>query len=310
MTDGMTAEIKDTARPVGLLLKGVGGLYTVQLEDGRRVDCRVCGRFRRERVVPVAGDRVEVSLQADGTGFVQALLPRKNVLVRPPVANMDTLVIVVSAAQPAPNTVVVDKLIAVAEQKEIEPLVVISKADLADTRPLEQTYRTAGLTVFSVSTHHPDSVEPLREALRGRVSAFTGNSGVGKSSLLNVLCPSLQLPAGEISQKLGRGRHTTRSAQLYPLEGGGYVVDTAGFSSLELTQVLPLSPRELPDCFREFAPYVGRCRFTSCVHNKEIGCAVKEAVAAGKIAASRYESYRLLLEEASQKADWERAPRV
>lgn len=287
----------------GLVLKGVGGLYTVAV-DGRTVDCRACGRFRRERITPLAGDRVTVEFQEDGSGFLTAILPRRNVLVRPPVANLDVLVIVASAAQPAPNTLVMDKLIAVAEKKEIEPVIVVNKTDLADARALEETYRKSGFPTFFLTATQPDSVRPLQEFLRGKVSAFAGNSGVGKSSLLNCICPELALPTGEISQKLGRGRHTTRTAQLYPLADGGYLVDTAGFSSLDMEQVEPILKDELPFCFREFADHFGKCRFTSCAHLKEVGCAVKAAVEAGEIPPSRYESYVMMMDDAAKLVEW------
>ncbi len=289
----MSDERKMTAR--GLLLRGVGGLYTVRLDDGETIDCRACGRFRRERITPLAGDHVTVERQADGTGFVVEILPRRNALVRPPVANLDCLVIVAAAAQPVPSTLVMDKLVAVAEENAIEPVIVLNKTDLADTAALYDAYHTGGFAVFALSAMQPESVQPLRDYLAGKVSAFTGNSGVGKSSLLNNICPSLALPTGEISQKLGRGRHTTRMAQLYPLPEGGYVVDTAGFSSLDMEQVAPILKENLPFCFREFAPYLGRCRYTSCAHDKETGCAVKAAVEAGAIPRSRYESYVAML---------------
>lgn len=279
----------------GLLLRGVGGLYTVQLDDGATLDCRACGRFRRERITPLAGDRVTVERQADGTGFLTEILPRRNAFVRPPVANLDCLVIVAAAAQPVPSTLVMDKLVAVAEENDVEPVIVLNKTDLGDTAALYETYRTGGFAVFALSALQPDSVQPLSNYLSGKVSAFTGNSGVGKSSLLNNICPSLDLPTGEISQKLGRGRHTTRTAQLYPLPTGGYVVDTAGFSSLDMEQVAPILKENLPFCFREFVPYLGRCRYTSCAHDKETGCAVKAAVEAGIIPRSRYESYVAML---------------
>ncbi len=287
----------------GLVLKGVGGLYTVAV-DGRTLDCRACGRFRRERITPLAGDRVTVEFQEDGSGFLTEILPRRNVLVRPPVANLDLLVIVASAAQPAPNTLVMDKLIAVAEKNEIEPVIVVNKTDLADARALEETYRQSGFPTFFLTATQPESVRPLQAFLRGKVSAFTGNSGVGKSSLLNCICPELALPTGEISQKLGRGRHTTRTAQLYPLTEGGYLVDTAGFSSLDMEQVEPILKDELPFCFREFADHFGKCRFTSCAHLKEVGCAVKAAVEAGEIARSRYESYVAMMEDAAKLVEW------
>lgn len=288
----------------GLLLSGVGGLYTVQTAE-ETLTCRACGRFRRERMVPLAGDRVEVEIQEDGSGFVTAILPRRNALVRPPVANLDCLVVVAAAAQPAPNTLVMDKLIAIAEKNDIEPVVVVNKADLADAASLCAAYRASGFTAFALSAREPDSVSELAAYLTGRVSAFAGNSGVGKSSLLNSICPALDLSTAAISQKLGRGRHTTRAARLYPLPTGGYVVDTAGFSSLDMEQAAPVLKEELPLCFREFAPFLGRCRYTSCAHDKESGCAVKEAVDAGKIPRSRYESYVAMLADARRLNVWE-----
>lgn len=287
----------------GLVLKGVGGLYTVAVDD-RTVECRACGRFRRERITPLAGDHVTVEFQEDGSGFLTEILPRRNVLVRPPVSNLDVLVIVASAAQPAPNTLVMDKLIAVAEKNGIEPVIVVNKTDLADARALEETYRQSGFLTFFLTATQPDSVRPLQAFLRGKVSAFTGNSGVGKSSLLNCICPELALPTGEISQKLGRGRHTTRTAQLYPLTDGGYLVDTAGFSSLDMEQVEPILKDELPFCFREFADHLGKCRFTSCAHLKEVGCSVKAAVEAGEIPPSRYDSYVMMMDDAAKLVEW------
>ncbi|MBO5796919.1 MAG: ribosome small subunit-dependent GTPase A [Clostridia bacterium] len=288
----------------GLLIKGVGGLYSVDVE-GRLIECRARGRFRRDGISPVAGDRVTVELQEDDTGFLTDILPRRNVLVRPPVANLDLLVIVAAAAQPAPNTLVMDKLIAVAEKNDIEPVVVLNKTDLADVSALCRTYQQGGFTTFTLSAEQPESVRPLQEFLKGKISAFTGNSGVGKSSILNCICPELALPTGEISQKLGRGRHTTRTAQLYPLAGGGYIVDTAGFSSLDMEQVAPILAEDLPYCFREFLPHLGKCRFTSCAHGKEVGCAVKAAVEEGEIPTSRYESYLAMLEDAKKLVEWQ-----
>lgn len=288
----------------GLLIKGVGGLYTVALAGGL-IECRACGRFRRERITPLAGDRVEVERQEDGTGFLVEILPRRNALIRPPVANLDCLVIVAAAAQPDPNTLVIDKMIAVAEEKGIEPVVVFNKKDLKDVGSLYADYGRSGFTVFFLSAEQPETVEPLKKYLTGKVSAFTGNSGVGKSSLLNRICPQLGLATGEISQKLGRGRHTTRTVELFPLSGGGYIADTAGFSALNTAEVLPILPDNLPFCFREFVPKLGSCKFASCRHVKEVGCAVKAALQAGEIPSSRYESYVAMLEDAKKLPEWQ-----
>ena len=287
----------------GLVLRCVSGFYYV--EAGEQVyTCRTRGAFRRQGLVPVAGDRVTFSLREDGEGTVESVLPRKNCLVRPPVANLDLLVMVASVREPQTNTLVLDKMIAIAEKQGICPMVVISKTDLADPSELEMTYRKAGLECFAVSVKRPETLEPLRQRLAGHVSVFSGNSGVGKSSILNALEPGLLLETGDISRKLGRGRHTTRTAALYRL-AGGYLADTPGFSSLDMEQVEPIRKEELADCFREFAPYFGRCRFAGCAHYKEPGCAVRQAVERGDIALSRYQSYVTLYEAVKDKKEWE-----
>ena len=213
--------------------------------------------------------------------------------------------LVASVREPETNTLVLDKMIAIAEKRGITPIIVINKADLADPSALENIYRRAGLECYTVCAREPKTLEPLRQRLVGQVSVFSGNSGVGKSSILNGLEPALVLETGEISRKLGRGRHTTRTATLYPL-AGGYLADTPGFSSLDMAQVEPIAKDELADCFREFAPYLGRCRFAGCAHYKEPGCAVRQAVEAGEIPRSRYESYVTMYEAVKDKKEWEK----
>lgn len=288
----------------GIILRGIGGFYYVETADAVYT-CRARGNFRRQGITPVAGDRVEIEVQPAGEGVLTQVLERRNSLLRPPVANLDLLVLVASVCQPTTNTLVLDKMIAVAEKKGITPIVVINKADLADPAELEETYRRAGLECFTVSAHQPETLEPLRRRLAGHVSVFSGNSGVGKSSILNAIDPTLVLETGEISQKLGRGRHTTRTATLYHL-ADGYIVDTPGFSSLDLEQVEPINKDELPDCFREFAPFVGDCRFIGCAHYKEPNCGVRQAVEEGLIARSRYESYVTMHEAVKDKKEWEK----
>ncbi len=287
----------------GLVLRCVSGFYYVEVGDAV-VTCRARGSFRRQGLTPVAGDRVTISRRAEGDGTVESVLPRKNCLVRPPVANVDVLVMVASVREPETNTLVLDKMIAIAEKQNICPVVVVSKTDLADPTELESVYRKAGLECFCVSVRQPQSLEPLRQRLAGQVCVFSGNSGVGKSSILNGLEPGLVLETGDISRKLGRGRHTTRTASLYRL-ANGYLVDTPGFSSLDMEQVEPIRKEELPDCFREFAPYFGKCRFSGCAHYKEPGCAVRQAVERGEIAPSRYQSYVTLYEAVKDKKEWE-----
>ncbi len=289
----------------GLVLQGIGGFYYVETADAV-YECKARGSFRREGIVPVAGDRVEIALQEGMTGTLQRILPRRNWLVRPPVANLDQLAVIASIAEPLPNTLLLDKLIAIAEDHRIEPLLVITKSDLQDTAVLEATYRLAGLPVYTVSVTRPETAQPLWERLAGRVTAFVGNSGVGKSSLLNVIDPSGQRATGEISHKLGRGRHTTRSAQLFPISGGGYLVDTAGFSALDMERISPIDKENLEDCFREFRPFLGQCRFTHCSHVREPDCAVKMALARGEIAPSRYESYCAMYAQTEAGKEWKK----
>lgn len=288
----------------GLILQSLGGFYYVETA-GAVYECKARGAFRKEGVTPLAGDRVTVTVRADGTGVLEEILPRRNVLVRPPIANVDCLAVVASVTQPKPNLQVLDTLLAIAEHSDIPPIVVITKSDLEDAAQLETVYRGAGFPVFVVSIADAQSAAPLKAYLQGKLTAFTGNSGVGKSSLLNILDPAGCRETGEISQKLGRGRHTTRSVTLYALSGGGYLADTPGFSALDTLRTQPIDKEELFDCFREFAPYFAGCRFTGCSHIREPDCAVRAAVEAGEIARSRYDSYVSLYNETKQRKPWD-----
>lgn len=288
----------------GIVLRSIGGFYYVEAAD-MVYTCRARGIFRRQGITPVAGDRVMISTKEDGTGMLEEVLKRKNVLVRPPVANLDVLVLVASVCHPRTNTLVLDKMIAVAEKKGIRPIIVINKSDLGDPTELEQIYHSTGLECFTVSANDPPSLIPLRHRLAGQICVFAGNSGVGKSSILNGIDPTLELSTGEISEKLGRGRHTTRTATLYHF-ADGYVVDTPGFSSLDMEQVESISKDELADCFREFEPYIGQCRFIGCAHYREPQCAVRTAVEMGEIAKSRYDSYVTMYEAVKDKKEWDK----
>lgn len=280
----------------GRVLGVLGGFYTVRTDEGT-VECRGRGSLRKQGVSPLAGDLVRVTVQEDGTGAIEELLARKNALRRPPVANVDCLVLVSSVTDPAPNLPVLDAMIALAEEQEIEPIIVFNKSDLEDAAALHALYEQAGFRTFTVSAETGDGVETLKTALSGKICVFSGNSGVGKSSLLNRLDPRLGLSTGETSRKLGRGRHTTRATVLYEREDGGFFADTPGFSSLELPRLTDIDPDNLPFCFREFLPYLGKCKFASCHHVSEKGCAVCEAVAAGEIASSRHQSYCAMRKE-------------
>lgn len=296
-------------RQEGIIIKGIGGFYTVEAADAVYT-CRARGIFRKNGQTPLAGDRVAIRTLGDGEGALEEILPRKNHLVRPPVANLDVLVVVASVTDPAPNTLIMDKMIATAEDLEIEPVLVINKIDLEDAAWLEAAYRLAGIPVFALSALDAAGIQPLQAYLSGKVSAFTGNSGVGKTSLLNAIDPRLGLETGETSKKLGRGRHTTRTAALYKQPGGGYIVDTAGFSSLDMEKAALIPRERLPYCFREFAPYLPECRFaSSCAHAREKGCAVRQAVEEGKIARSRYDSYVAMFEEVKDQKSWMQNPK-
>ncbi len=285
----------------GIIIKGVGGLYSVETPAGV-IACKARGIFRKDGVKPLVGDRVEVTV--DGTGSaVSKIFERKNALNRPPVANIDRLVIISGAVSPAPGTLIIDRLTAACEKNGIEPVVAFSKCDLADVSRFAEIYRKAGFRSFVYSAVTGEGLDAFADVFDGGVSALTGNSGAGKSTLMNVLFPELQLETGDVSKKLGRGRHTTRAVELFRV-GNGYIADTPGFSSLDLDGSGFIRRTELAECFSDFAPYRDRCRFTGCSHTAEKGCEVLRAVADGEICQSRHESYKLMYEEAKAVPDW------
>ena len=283
------------------ITKGVGGFYYVRTETGM-VECRARGIFRKRGLTPVAGDNV--ALSADNAAS-EEILPRKNVFIRPPVANLDVLFIVASTTQPTPSTRILDELTAAAVYKDVQPVLVITKADLAAADQLMACYAHSGIPVVQLQYDTGEGLDLLRGYIVGHLCAFCGNSGVGKSTLLNALDPSLQRQTGAISQKLGRGRHTTREVEIFE-SCGGRIADTPGFASLEAQKLARIPKEELQHAFPEFAPYFGQCRFTGCSHRSETGCAVRAALQAGEISSSRYESYLAMYEEASQRKEWER----
>ncbi len=284
----------------GMIQKALSGFYYVKTEEHGLLECKAKGIFRKEGRSPLVGDRVAVE-----NGVVAEIFPRKNEILRPPVANIDLAVMVVSATQPEPNLLILDKLIAVCEWKKIEPVLVFTKSDLADCREIRELYAKAGFSVFTSVPGQTDYRE-LLECMKDKLSVFIGNSGVGKSTLMNSLLPGLHLATAQISDKLGRGRHTTRHVELYELPQGGFVADTPGFSSVEMDKYGNIRPEELPGCFREFSEYLGQCRFQDCSHRVEKGCAVLEAVREGRISKSRHESYCQMAEDAGKIKEWER----
>ena len=299
-------EKTETATVQGRIIRALGGFYYIDTPEGL-VECRARGVFRKEGVTPYVGDLARAELTGEGKGYLIELLPRKNFLIRPPVANIDLLVLVVSTVSPAPNRFVLDKMLAVAEHKGIEPMLAVTKSDLRRDPELLADYRKAGYRCLELSSATGEGVAELREQLTGgRLVVFSGNTGAGKSSLLNALEPGLSLATGEVSEKLGRGRHTTRHVELVRLSCGGVVADTPGFSSFDVDKMELCRKEELAGRFREFAPYVDQCQFQDCAHVREKGCAVLEAVKAGEIAKSRHESYVRLYAQAKQIPDWER----
>ena len=285
------------------IIKALSGFYYVQTEDGV-VECRARGRFRRQDQSPLVGDFVRITRRGD-KGVLEALLPRKNAFIRPAVANIDQLVVLASCAIPVTEPFLIDRVLAIAQLQNVPALVVVNKDDLAPAQPLAEIYRRAGVPVLVTSAETGEGIEALREALAGKLSCLTGNSGVGKSSLLNRACPQLQLPVGEVSEKLGRGRHTTRHIELYSLGSNTFVADTPGFSAFDTERMELVHKEQLQYAFPEFAPYLGHCQFPDCAHRKEPGCAVRKALAEGKIGQTRYSSYERLYELASQLKEWE-----
>lgn len=284
----------------GLIIKSIGGLYTVESPDGI-YECVARGIFRKEGRSPCVGDTVTFSDEK----VIKDILPRRNHIIRPPLANLDQLIFVVSVCEPAPNLLLLDKFIAIAEYKNINPVVVITKVDLDRSDNIFSVYTKVGIDVVIIDYTDDSTVQKLKSMLAGKISAFTGNSGVGKSTLLNAIDSTLGIKTGEISKKLGRGRHTTRESQLYKLEGGGYIADTPGFSTFETNKYDIIKKEELSACFTEFSDFSGNCRFSDCSHTCEKGCAVIQAVKDGLIPESRHESYCQMYEEAKAIKDWE-----
>lgn len=292
----------------GRIQKALSGFYYV--DTGTEVlTCRARGKFRKEGISPLVGDRVEVRELGNGEGFLEKILPRRNEFARPAVANIDQLVVIASGAIPKTDPFLIDRVASIAALKDCGVVVVLNKCDLDRADGLYAIYTAAGFPTVRVSAETGEGLEELKGLITGKLSAFTGNSGVGKSSILNALDPAFQLQVGEVSDALGRGRHTTRHVELYRLSCGAEVVDSPGFSSFE-TDELNLELKEhLPETFLEFRPYLDRCRFTGCSHTREKGCAVLEAVKAGAIPRSRHDSYLRLYEELKPLQAWQEKKR-
>ena len=289
----------------GIIIKGIGGFYYVETAVGI-YECKARGVFRKEKITPMVGDHVVININDNAENTIDDIKERRSALQRPPVANIDQLVIVVSGTEPRPNTLLVDRLTAIAVKNNIEPVIVLNKSDLIDVGELIDIYSKTKFKVIKACGKTGEGIDEIREVLQNKVSAFTGNSGVGKSTILNQINPELELATNEISQKLGRGKHTTRECTLIKLDDNTYVADTPGFASLEILKQEVILKEDLADCFPEFEEYLEDCKFyPGCAHVKDKGCAVIQAVEDGLIAKSRHDSYKALYEEVKDVKEWQ-----
>lgn len=287
----------------GILMKSIGGFYYVRC-DGKEYECKARGSFRKSGNSPVVGDKVVISVPEEGFASIEEIKPRINKLKRPALANIDTLVIVCSTVDPEPNFTVIDKMTAAAVNNNMIPAIVVSKNDLKSGERIAEIYRNSEFPVFLCSPDDTEDVNRLKAFLKGKVSAFTGNSGVGKSTLINRIFPELELQTGQISRKLGRGKHTTRVVELFEIDGC-FVADTPGFSTVDLQRYEMIDKTQLQYCFPEFEKYLGECQFTSCSHTCEKGCRILQAVADGEIEPSRHKSYVAMYNEVKDIKEWE-----
>ena len=292
-----------TERTTGRIIRSISGFYDVQTEGGL-IRCRARGILRKEGSTPLTGDMAEITVE-QGKGMVEKLLPRKNSFVRPAVANVDALVVFAANVNPVTEPYLIDRVAAIAGDQNVPVYLCVNKSDLDPAENLVRIYEHAGFPVIRTSAETGEGVEDLLRLLKGKLTAFTGNSGVGKSSILNRLNPGLGLPTGEVSEKLGRGRHTTRHVELYALGEDTYVADTPGFSAFDTDQMDVVLKENLQYAFPDFGKYLGKCRFDDCTHRKEPDCAVRAACEAGEIEKTRYESYLRLYEKVSQINVWE-----
>lgn len=288
----------------GVIVKALSGFYYVQTDE-RLLECKARGRFRLDRTSPLVGDRVECSLDAHGKGRIDRVFERRNFFIRPAVANVDALVFVAANTNPVTDPFLIDRVSVIAESAGCELIVCINKTDVDPADELYGIFTAAGFTVVRTSVPDGTGIDALRREIAGKICAFTGNSGVGKSSIMNALSPGLNIKTAEVSEKLGRGKHTTRHVELFDIGSGTYAADTPGFASFDIEMMEIIPKEQLQFDFVEFAPYIGECRFNNCAHLKEPGCAVTQAVADGKIMPSRYRSYERLYALSAQHKSWE-----
>lgn len=296
----MNCAVNENKEAQGRIIASVGGLYTVETSYGIYA-CKARGVFRNKGIVPYVGDYVELS---EDKQVITTVMPRRNLISRPPVANVDLILCITSTCKPSPNLQILDSFLTIALYLDIQPVVVFTKIDLHSAEQLQEVYQSAGFLVYCADYTNPQSITQIADLLNDKTAMMTGNSGVGKSTLLNAIEPDLKIATGEISEKLGRGKHTTRQVQLYHC-AGGYLADTPGFSTLDPEQYVHMKKECIADCFPDFRPYLGKCQFTDCAHICEKGCAVLEALEQGKIAKSRHESYKYLYQIAKERKEWE-----
>lgn len=288
----------------GIIKKGIGGFYYVEAADGIIYECKARGVFRKEKITPLAGDKVEISVDENNKNSIDKIYERRNMFKRPPIANVDKLVIVSSVCDPRPNLLIIDRLTAVAVYKNVEPIIVFTKNDLQSADEYIEIYKNAGFKTFAVSNETGEGIGEVKAVIENGVCVFTGNSGVGKSSLINRMYPDFALETGEISKKLGRGRHTTRHVELLKINNG-YIADTPGFSSLDFETNDLIKKDELEFCFPDFSDYIDSCKFSTCAHVNDKGCRLIEAVNSGDVMRSRHESYVTMYNEVKDIKDWQ-----
>ena len=288
----------------GTIIKALSGFYYVSAENSV-YECRARGKFRLDGTSPLVGDRVSFAVSGNGKGYIEKVHERKNFFIRPAVANIDVLVFIAANTNPVTDPFLIDRVSVITEEAGCELIVCINKTDLDPANELYNIYSSSGFDTFRVSAFDGSGIDELKSALKGKICAFTGNSGVGKSSILNSIVPGLDLEVGEVSEKLGRGRHTTRHVEFFTVDEDTFIADTPGFASFEVEMMQTIDKHELQYDFRDFRGCIGKCRFADCAHLKEPGCAVTEAVQNGRIKLSRYQSYKRLYELSTQNKFWE-----
>lgn len=287
----------------GIIVKATGGFYYVE-SNQNIYECKARGIFRKTQNSPLVGDYVDISIPSEGYASIEKIHCRKNQLLRPAIANIDNLFIVSSIVEPNINLYIVDKMISVAVYKGIKPIVIFTKTDLSSCDNYLKIYKNSNIVCYEFSSFDQRGVEDIKLELKGKVNAFTGNSGVGKSTLINSLFPELKLDTNEISEKLGRGKHTTRTVELFN-KFDGYIADTPGFSTVDIEHYEIINKNELQYCFPEFRNYLGKCKFNSCLHTVEKGCAILDAINNGNIEKSRHNSYVRMFDEVKDIKDWQ-----